>query len=113
VGDAHSTAASGSTHEYDQNCYSTSPYLLSGQITLAVNDPDNLLGIVIEHMPLGLLEHYCPVIRVVDCEGDLPGKQKVNKPSLRLKTLAGGALDVIFDDVGDTGKYGNGYGEVE
>jgi hypothetical protein len=31
----------------------------------------------------------------------LPGKQKVNKPSLRLKTLAGGALDVFAtgDDV--------------
>ncbi|CAH5898473.1 helix-turn-helix domain-containing protein [Klebsiella aerogenes] len=40
-------------------------FLLSGQITLAVNDPDNLLGIVIEHMPLGLLEHYCPAVELL------------------------------------------------
>jgi CRP-like cAMP-binding protein len=37
-------------------------FLLSGQITLAVSDRENLLGIVIEHMPLGLLEHYCPPV---------------------------------------------------
>jgi hypothetical protein len=32
-------------------------------VTLAVDDEQNLLGIVIENMPLGLLEHYCPSAR--------------------------------------------------
>jgi CRP-like cAMP-binding protein len=37
--------------------------LRQGQVTLAVDDEQNLLGIVIENMPLGLLEHYCPSAR--------------------------------------------------
>ncbi|MCX3409258.1 helix-turn-helix domain-containing protein [Raoultella ornithinolytica] len=38
-------------------------FLRQGQVTLAVDDEQNLLGIVIENMPLGLLEHYCPSAR--------------------------------------------------
>ncbi|PLM24559.1 Crp/Fnr family transcriptional regulator, partial [Klebsiella quasipneumoniae] len=37
-------------------------FLLQGQMTLAFGDEQNLLGIVIAHMPLGLLEHYCPSV---------------------------------------------------
>ncbi|WP_241722092.1 helix-turn-helix domain-containing protein [Raoultella sp. HC6] len=35
-------------------------FLLQGQMTLAVGDAQNLLGIVIEHMPIGLPERYFP-----------------------------------------------------
>ena len=56
-----SSAAGERFHPQDGFIY----FLLSGQITLAVNDPDNLLGIVIEHMPLGLLEHYCPAVELL------------------------------------------------
>ncbi|MDU2541737.1 MAG: Crp/Fnr family transcriptional regulator, partial [Klebsiella sp.] len=37
-------------------------FLLQGQMTLAFGDEQNLVGIVIAHMPLGLLEHYCPSV---------------------------------------------------
>lgn len=40
-------------------------FVLEGQMTLAVDDEQNLLGIVIENMPLGLLEHYCPSVEFV------------------------------------------------
>ncbi|MEL0554496.1 MULTISPECIES: helix-turn-helix domain-containing protein [Enterobacteriaceae] len=40
-------------------------FVLEGKMTLAVDDEQNLLGIVIENMPLGLLEYYCPSVKLV------------------------------------------------
>lgn len=46
-------------------------FLLQGQMTLAFGDEQNLVGIVIAHMPLGLLEHYCPSVALYyQCLGE-------------------------------------------
>ncbi len=46
-------------------------FLLQGQMTLAFGDEQNLIGIVIAHMPLGLLEHYCPSVALYyQCLGE-------------------------------------------
>ncbi len=40
-------------------------------MTLAFGDEQNLVGIVIAHMPLGLLEHYCPSVALYyQCLGE-------------------------------------------
>lgn len=40
-------------------------------MTLAFGDEQNPVGIVIAHMPLGLLEHYCPSVALYyQCLGE-------------------------------------------
>ena len=47
-------------------------FLRQGQVTLAVDDEQNLLGIVIENMPLGLLEHSSTAARKIVALAKLP-----------------------------------------
>jgi hypothetical protein len=49
----------------------------AGQMTLAFDDEQNLVGIVIAHMPLGLLEHYCPSVSFLSVSGKLPALAKL------------------------------------